>query len=60
MNTDTRNKELTCSDCGETFTFTTREQEFFREKGFSEPKRCKNCRDRRKATKRGGAQRSGY
>lgn len=59
MNSDTRGKELTCSDCGEAFSFSEREQEFFREKGFSEPKRCKNCRDRRKMD-RGGSRRGGF
>jgi hypothetical protein len=43
---------LMCSDCEEDFIFTAGEQEFFEEKGFDEPKRCKDCRDRRKAEKR--------
>ncbi len=55
----TESKQLTCSDCGQTFTFTQQEQEFFQEKGFSEPKRCKNCRQQRKA-ERAGSQRNGY
>lgn len=42
-------KTLTCEDCGEEFTFSGEEQEFFAEKGFSEPKRCKDCRQKRKA-----------
>jgi len=58
MNTDTKAKELTCSDCGGTFSFTEREQTFFREKGFSEPKRCKPCRDRRKMDR--GSRQGGY
>jgi len=40
-----QDKVLTCADCGEEFTWSTGEQEFFREKGFTnEPKRCKDCR----------------
>ncbi len=39
---------LTCVGCGEEFIFTTGEQRFFREKEYSTPKHCKNCRDRRK------------
>ncbi|RLG23838.1 cytochrome C551 [Methanosarcinales archaeon] len=46
-------KTLTCQDCGEEFIFTAGEQEFFEEKGFDEPKRCKECRDKKKAEKRG-------
>ncbi len=45
-------KTLTCKDCGEEFTFTVGEQEFYAEKGFTnEPQRCKNCRDARKANR---------
>ena len=44
-------KNLTCSDCGGEFVFTAGEQEFFAERGFSEPIRCKPCRDSRKAQK---------
>ena len=42
-------KTLVCKDCGQEFTFTAREQEFYAEKGFTnEPQRCKTCRDARK------------
>jgi CxxC-x17-CxxC domain-containing protein len=37
-------KTLTCSDCGMEFAFTEREQAFYAEKGFSEPRRCGSCR----------------
>lgn len=46
-----QDKELTCRDCGQSFTFTAGEQEFFQERGFSEPIRCKTCRDVRKSQK---------
>jgi len=36
--------QLTCSDCGQDFTFTAADQAFFQERGYSTPKRCKNCR----------------
>ena len=42
-------KTLKCQDCGKDFIFTAREQEFYAQKGFSEPKRCKECRDAKKA-----------
>src|SRR4051794_1780448 len=41
-------RTLTCRDCGQTFTFTAGEQAFYQERGFSEPTRCKACRDKRK------------
>lgn len=38
-------KSLQCSDCGQQFTFTAGEQEFYQSKGFTnEPKRCPTCR----------------
>jgi NAD-dependent SIR2 family protein deacetylase len=37
-------KKLNCIDCGKEFTITDGEQAFFAQKGFSEPKRCKECR----------------
>ncbi|MBM4765340.1 hypothetical protein GNT69_24250 [Bacillus sp. B15-48] len=36
---------LKCWGCGERFTFTTGEQQFFKRKGFSYLKRCKKCRN---------------
>ena len=41
-------KTVKCCDCGEEFTFTAGEQEFFSERGYSIPKRCKPCRDAKK------------
>ena len=46
---------LTCSDCGQEFTFTASEQEFYADRGFSEPRRCSSCRANRKAQRNGGA-----
>ncbi len=42
-------KILTCSDCSQEFTFTASEQEFYADRGFSEPRRCGPCRQSRKA-----------
>jgi hypothetical protein len=40
---------LTCAECGNAFVWSTGEQEFFREKGFTEPpKRCRDCRQAKK------------
>jgi CxxC-x17-CxxC domain-containing protein len=46
MNVD---RTLTCSDCNQQFTFTVSEQDFYAQKGFSEPRRCPSCRAARKA-----------
>ncbi len=41
---------MTCLDCGMEFVFTAGEQEFYAQRGFSEPpKRCASCRASRKA-----------
>jgi CxxC-x17-CxxC domain-containing protein len=42
---------LVCNDCGAEFVFSASEQEFFQQKGFSAPGRCKPCRDAAKAAK---------
>jgi len=43
-------KTLVCADCGKEFVFTAGEQEFYKQMGFTnEPKRCKDCRNKRKA-----------
>lgn len=45
-----QDKTLVCKDCGQEFVFTAGEQAFYKEKGLdNEPKRCKECRDKRKA-----------
>ena len=40
---------LTCRDCGQRFTFTAGEQDFYAARGYSEPSRCPDCRAARKA-----------
>jgi CxxC-x17-CxxC domain-containing protein len=43
-------KTMTCRDCRMDFVFTTGEQEFYAQKGFTnEPTRCPSCRQSRKA-----------
>jgi CxxC-x17-CxxC domain-containing protein len=47
-------KALNCADCGGEFLFSKNEQAFYAERGFTnEPKRCKNCRDKRKTAREG-------
>ena len=47
-------KILTCRDCGSTFTFTEGEQDFYTQKGYSEPMRCPTCRANKKAARSNG------
>lgn len=48
-----QDQALTCSDCGMQFTFTTREQSFYQDRGFFPPRRCRTCRDKRKSSPQG-------
>lgn len=41
-------QQITCSDCGKTFVFSVRDQQYYSERGFSAPKRCRDCRQKRK------------
>lgn len=50
-------KTLECVECGEEFVFSADEQQFYMEKGFSEPKRCKSCRAKMKAARGGRGER---
>jgi hypothetical protein len=55
---EAQDQQLTCADCGGKFLWSTSEQEFYREKGFQQPQRCKECRQARKE-RRGDAERKG-
>lgn len=53
---------MTCADCGQEFSFTAGEQEFYAQRGFTDaPKRCPSCRQIRKAqrSRQGGDYGSG-
>ena len=53
-------KTLTCADCGQQFVFTASEQDFYAQRGFSEPRRCGSCRSSRKAARGNGGGGGGY
>ncbi|HEY7033685.1 MAG TPA: CxxC-x17-CxxC domain-containing protein [Thermomicrobiales bacterium] len=55
-------RQLTCRDCGQTFTFTAGEQDFYQQRGYTEPQRCPSCRAARKAQRgdSGGYSSGGY
>ena len=44
-------KTLTCADCGQEFLFTASEQDFYAQRGFTEPRRCPTDRAARKAAR---------
>jgi len=45
-----KDKEMKCADCGCIFTWTANDQEFYAEKGFEAPKRCRDCAKKRRAS----------
>lgn len=48
-------KTIKCKDCGASFIFTVKEQEFYAEKGFdNDPTRCPDCRRINKEKKNQG------
>jgi len=54
---------LTCRDCNQQFAFTASEQDFYAQRGFSNPLRCPSCRASRKAARgdsAGGGGGGGY
>ncbi|MGH7250134.1 MAG: zinc-ribbon domain containing protein [Minisyncoccia bacterium] len=51
MENEFEDRELECVDCHNSFTFGTGEQEFFNKKGLSDPKRCVDCRRKKKLQK---------
>ena len=58
-------RTLSCRDCGKSFPFTSEEQEFFAQKGYTnDPTRCPECRAARRAERNsgfgGGYSRGGY
>jgi CxxC-x17-CxxC domain-containing protein len=56
-----KDKTLKCSDCGDEFTFSADEQEFFQSRGYTnEPKRCPECRQARKTQRYGSSDSYGY
>ena len=44
-------RTITCADCGQEFVFSASEQQFYADRGFSDPRRCPSCRAARKASR---------
>ncbi|KKS32427.1 MAG: hypothetical protein UU93_C0007G0032 [Candidatus Amesbacteria bacterium GW2011_GWA2_42_12] len=57
-----QDQNLTCKDCGNPFVWTAGEQQFYQDKGFTNPpSRCPNCRQNKKASMSGnGGNRQDY
>ena len=48
-------KTIVCSDCNTEFVHSAEDQERYAERGFTnDPKRCRECREKRKQQSRGG------
>jgi DNA-directed RNA polymerase subunit RPC12/RpoP len=43
-----QDRTIQCVDCGREFNYSAREQEFFKQMNFTEPKRCPQCRSTRR------------
>jgi hypothetical protein len=39
-----KDREVTCAECGDEFVWSARDQEFYAEKGYQAPSRCKPCK----------------
>ncbi len=60
MENDFKDKTVKCIDCGKDFEFTAKEQKFYKEKNFQEPKRCPACRKARKRNNQGNRRNSDF
>jgi CxxC-x17-CxxC domain-containing protein len=48
-------KTIVCADCGQEFIHSAEDQSRYAERGFTnEPKRCRDCREKRKSQQGGG------
>lgn len=50
------NVSINCLDCRQSFDYTERDQEFYATNGWTPPKRCRACRQDRKAQRDAGGQ----
>ena len=50
-------KTIKCRDCQHDFIFSDKEQMFYASQDFTEPKRCKTCRDAKKTRQANGEDR---
>lgn len=55
-----QDKQITCTSCGTEFLFSVADQEFFSSRGYTEPRRCRPCRNQAKQQRGGAGQGGGY
>lgn len=48
-------KTIRCKDCSTEFVYSVRDQEFYKTNNFDDPKRCKDCRAKKKANQSFGS-----
>ena len=53
---ENKDQIIVCKDCQREFVFTEGEQEFYAQKQFSAPLRCKECRQAKKQNNRSNRQ----
>lgn len=46
-----QDKKIKCKICGTEFDFTIGQQEFFKEHNLTEPRKCKDCKEKEKQEK---------
>ena len=52
-------RQLTCAGCGNSFTWSAEEQDYYRAQGYDPPKRCKLCRQAKQAQRAARGQKGG-
>ncbi len=56
---NTQDQVMTCADCGGQFHWSGADQDDYAEQGYAPPKRCKPCRQAKKAQRESDDQRGG-
>ena len=57
---DFEDRSIQCEDCGTEFVHSASDQARYAERGFTnDPKRCRDCREKRKSRQQGGGGRGG-
>ena len=55
-----QDRSLVCAECGDSFSFSADDQRYHMEKGYTDPKRCPNCRQQRRSQGGGGGGGGGF
>lgn len=60
FNTTRDDQQIQCMECGQTFVFSSEDQDYHAQKGYSAPKRCMVCREKRRQDKSSHRERQMY